>query len=333
MPAPFVIFSPDWRILDCNQAFASLTGFSRDEVKSSSPFLYGVKPSGAENIELIGTGPCTGEQLKFLTHVLVKNGTIIPVSAYLSEVKDNKGDITGYYAVIGPVETKCELPASNLLGCIGDPVLLIDKKTDVLFANNEAVAVLKKDTSDIIGKKIMDLYRRPSYTLFYKKLMYSIDERRASGLEDFDIRLNRWYDIRFYPCGEDTIIHFRDINLRKHQDWWLRMAMFSLDKIREPVLIVDAIGRILYINASALDVLGYEKDEMRALKIFDFIRPIPAERWEDIMVRARSVKRVEINASLACKGGKAIAAKVDAYYLKFFNVEYLCLVVKTAAGD
>ncbi len=332
LPVAFIILSPDWRILECNRAFNSLTGLSLGEIESSSPFLYGIKPPENGSREMAGGGRECEESLAFISYIRKKDGSIMPVNIYLGQVRDNKGNILKYYAVVEP-KPQCTIRMPRELECITEPVLLVDGNGYVMSANKEALAMLKKDARDVVGKKLIDLYRRPSYTLFYKKFVRCQEERRASGLEDFDQRLNKWFDIRFYPCSDGTIAHFRDITLRKYQDWWLRMMTFALDEVREPVLLADTGGRVLYINAAASEALGYKKDKIRAMKVFDIIGPFPAGQWDEYVKMAKNKGNTTFEAFLAGKGRMAPPAQIVASYLRFFNVEYICLVANAAAGD
>ena len=328
----FLVLHSDWRIQDSNKAFSDLVGFSKDEITRSSPFLYGMKPTEHDNLGAMGAGQGLGEQLKFLTHVKKKDGAVMPVTVYLSQARDDKGEVTNYYAIVEPEKPGCGTPEPGMLECMTDPVILVDKDAAVVFANKEALAMLKRDASDVLGKKLIDIYKRPSYTLFYKKLIYSLNEHRPASLEDFDNRLNRWYDVRFYPCGEGMIAHFRDISLRKHQDWWLRIMMFALDRVREQVLLADASGRINYINASTLEALGYKKDEIRILRIFDVIESLSVERWAETVKQAKEEGSMRLVVTMVGKGGMTIPAQIEAYYLKFFNVEYICMVTSIGAA-
>src|SRR5882757_5481472 len=59
------------------------------------------------------------------------------------------------------------------------------------------------------------------------------------------------------------------------------VAMFqaAIDTAREAVLWVDGEGRLLYANERACGWLGYTRDELRRLRIWDLDLGTTPERW------------------------------------------------------
>ncbi len=62
------------------------------------------------------------------------------------------------------------------------------------------------------------------------------------------------------------------------------VAMFqaAIDTAREAVLWVDAEGRLAYVNQRACDWLGYARDEVGRLRIWDLDVGTTPERWAAI---------------------------------------------------
>ena len=97
LPLPLCVFNPPGNITDINQALKELTGYEIDElVGESIEFLFpGLK------IKAIITRLDKGEEIKGEELTLVnKQKKEIPISLFISQKKDQEGNLIGYFAAL-----------------------------------------------------------------------------------------------------------------------------------------------------------------------------------------------------------------------------------------
>ena len=96
---------------------------------------------------------------------------------------------------------------------------------------------------------------------------------------------------------------------------------------RDGVYIVDSIGQILEFNQSALDILGYEKDEILGLRVTDFIAD--KKQLKQLLDHLKEHGTFQDFAAKArCKDGSIIDCLISAtpYYEKGEIAAYLGLI-------
>jgi PAS domain S-box-containing protein len=124
------------------------------------------------------------------------------------------------------------------------------------------------------------------------------------------------------PSGEILYFEgiFEDVTDRKRAEAALQMMRFCVDHAGDGVFWVSPEGRLLYVNESTCERLGYSESELLGLKIFDLdpdYQPgVWATHWEELKRRgtitletrhrtkAGRVFPIEVNANYVCAGGQ-----------------------------
>ncbi|MGB4258185.1 MAG: PAS domain S-box protein [Phycisphaerae bacterium] len=106
-------------------------------------------------------------------------------------------------------------------------------------------------------------------------------------------RDRRYYEIRFSSIrdregrliGAAHIV--RDVTERKRIEHRLQLTQFAVDHAAEPILRIDSAGHFMYVNEAACRLLGYTRDELLQMTVFDIDPLNPADLWPE---RWREVK-------------------------------------------
>ncbi|HTX43154.1 MAG TPA: PAS domain S-box protein, partial [Methanocella sp.] len=102
---PFIAFYPDGRIMTCNPAFYSLTGYSDKELEGLKipdslmlpEWIFG---------EVKGRLECTGQPCPFECEITGKEGVRVPVEIFAHEECDEAEKTLFYYAFIHDISSR-----------------------------------------------------------------------------------------------------------------------------------------------------------------------------------------------------------------------------------
>ena len=115
---------------------------------------------------------------------------------------------------------------------------------------------------------------------------------------DFEFRIHdeargwRWRSVNGEPfyATDGRFLGYRgtgrDITERKSSEMQLALKSFALDQVREQAHLFDADNGILYVNEEACRALGYEREELLQLSIFDYdpeVGPVQLARIQEAM--------------------------------------------------
>jgi len=117
-------------------------------------------------------------------------------------------------------------------------------------------------------------------------------------------------------------------DMGKDEDDLLRMTQFAVDNSSDAVFWVNADGRIIYVNNTSSKMLGYTRDELLNLTVFDINpREIPdlfRLRWEVI----KEKKTATFETELRRKNNSMVAAEISINHLEFEGKECHCAFVR-----
>ncbi|MFQ5675264.1 MAG: PAS domain S-box protein [bacterium] len=126
---------------------------------------------------------------------------------------------------------------------------------------------------------------------------------------------------------ESIVIIDTDITELKRQEKALRLTQFSVDRAGDAVFWVKPGGQFFYANQTACLSLGYEKEELLAMKVLDITDVYDVyeegdfeETWNLIKQSGTST----FESRHIRKDGHVFPVEVTANYLRFDEQEYIC---------
>ncbi len=126
--------------------------------------------------------------------------------------------------------------------------------------------------------------------------------------------------------AQSTLIGYRgsalDITERKMTEEALRRTQFSVDRAREAVFLVKSDAGLAYVNDTACRSLGYTKEELLTMTVFDFDPEFPRDQWEEIWVRNSGVESYLTETVHKTKDGRIFPVELVANPLVFGGKEY-----------
>ncbi len=157
-------------------------------------------------------------------------------------------------------------------------------------------------------------------------LAAAIAERRRAqtALEASHGALERKVEARTADLASANLRLRGEIEERKQTERKLRLAQFSIDHAGDAVFWLDRSGRVVYTNDTFCASLGYSRDELLRLTVFDFGQAVTTEdffrSWERISTRGSYT----FEACHQAKDGRTIPVEVSSYYLNFGDIEVAC---------
>lgn len=112
-----------------------------------------------------------------------------------------------------------------------------------------------------------------------------------------------------------------DITERKVLEESLSVAQFSVDNAAEAIFWFSEDGRILYANAHACALYGYEREELLSMTVFDLDPDRTKESWEELWSRSKR-SPFTIEARPRKKSGERFLVEIDTGYLEHGGKEW-----------
>jgi PAS domain S-box-containing protein len=151
-------------------------------------------------------------------------------------------------------------------------------------------------------------------------------ELKAPGAIEFRILLpdgaQRWISHVCQPVsdGEGRFLGVRgsnrDITERKAAEESSRFSRFALDNCSIPVHLVDSGGRFQYANEAACRVLGYSREELLGLSVWDVDAGLKAEAWKGFWTDLRERRSLVFETRERTKAGRLFPAEVSCSFLE-----------------
>jgi PAS domain S-box-containing protein len=119
--------------------------------------------------------------------------------------------------------------------------------------------------------------------------------------------------------NEKEVIVFTDDEKSKNK---AAFAQASIEKAEEAVFWIDKNARFVDVNQAGCRHLGYDKDELLSLTVFDTDPNIPKEGWPDHWEELKEKGSLSFETLHRHKSGRIFPAEVRLNYIKLADKEY-----------
>lgn len=116
--------------------------------------------------------------------------------------------------------------------------------------------------------------------------------------------------------------HTNPLKTVKRIDELLELQQFALEHIQEAMFLINSDARITYVNKAASTSLGYTKEELLSMSVFDLDPQFPPEIWQAHWKYLQKHKNVLIETQHRTKEGNIIHVEVNANYFDYNGVGY-----------
>ena len=121
---------------------------------------------------------------------------------------------------------------------------------------------------------------------------------------------------------DHILVVAHDITEQKQREEELRFMNYALDKASDASFLVDERGKLLKVNEAASRDLGYTKEKLLLLYVFDINTEIPKDKWPQEFNRVKDIGASVIETLHRRKDGSTYAAEVSINYVEYQGKEY-----------
>ena len=118
-----------------------------------------------------------------------------------------------------------------------------------------------------------------------------------------------------------------DISERKRAERELKFTQFAIDKTIDQAFWMTPDGRCFYVNEAACAALGYSRDELEGMSIWDVDPNVSPENAEEYWQQLKNKGSVRFESLHQSKDGRTYPVEVRSNYVNFDGKEYSCAFV------
>ena len=340
-----------WKIIDCNEAACRINGYTRDElIGASVDKVIGRELTSEERAAHIQTLR-ENEITHFETVHTHRDGHQFPLDVASSIVTINGRElILGIDRDISQrkhFEEAIKKSESQLSSAVKMARLghwEYDVETDLFTFNNHFYSMLRTNI-DTVGAYTM------SSGEYAKRFVHPDDmdivqEETRKAIETTNPNYNARFEhrvifgdgsigtisvqkfIRKNKQGKTIIVYGvnQDITEQKKTNEMLELLKLSVDTNNDAAFWTSPDGSFLYVNDSSCTQLGYSRDELLHMKVYD-INPKAKKdprAWDRAWKILREKKFIHLESVHQRKDGTTYPVEVNSSYVVFGDREYNC---------
>ncbi|MFZ2008119.1 MAG: ATP-binding protein [Stellaceae bacterium] len=124
----------------------------------------------------------------------------------------------------------------------------------------------------------------------------------------------------------------REVWARRATEEDLELTQAAMDCSSEAICLVARSGRYMKVNDATCKQLGYTRDELLDMSVFDVSVGLIPERWEERWSVYREIGYRTFEGHRITKDGRTIPVDITASFVKFGDQEYLLTVARDASA-
>ena len=333
-----LILAFDGTIDDANPAACAMLGMTKEEIRTAG--RQRIVCHDGEMPEHPGEWP-TEAKGGFECMFVRGDGTIFPAECVALDWRDSNGAVHGF-VVFRDIservraqqllkESEARLLQAQAVSHVGN--WEVDLVGQSLWLSTETLRIHGDDASKSYLPLEPDTFSRPAEDPAF---LHAALERAMAG-ESFDIE----YRIRRINDGAIRTVHnvayverdeagvpvkisgvVQDITDLRQVEEALRLTQYSVDHAGDRVFWLDSEGSFARVSDSTCDQLGYSREELLGMRIYDIdptiVPDVWVEKWEMVKQAGSSV----VEGIHRTKGGKEIPVETSVHFIVHDGKEY-----------
>ena len=151
---------------------------------------------------------------------------------------------------------------TTTLESITDAFYLLDPEWRFSFLNEEAERLLERSREGLLGRLLWNEFPETVGSVLEREYRLAVETGETAGFTFFYPPLKRWFAVKGYPSAEGLAVYFRDVSRDIRANRRLREQAELLDRAQDAILVLDREGTIIFWNAGAERIYGWERDEV-----------------------------------------------------------------------
>jgi two-component system, cell cycle sensor histidine kinase and response regulator CckA len=215
--------------------------------------------------------------------------------------------------------------------------LKLDTSSTIAEANLRAATLLGTNRKELIGQPLARIIAVEDQDIFHRhcRKVLKTGTRQTCELQIQEATgAKRWVYLQSLTAHEKPgqTTHWRtvllDITERKRSEQAFRLAKFSVERAADAVYWIDPQAKVLDVNEAASLMLGYSKDELCAMTLYDLDPDFQADMWPGFWAETKRRGTKVFETAHRAKNGRLIPIEVSVNYLLYEGKEYHCAFVR-----
>ncbi len=322
-----VVLNQDGAVTEANEEYARMLGYTLDEVQQLHIWDWNSDISQEQLLEMIRDVDTGGDH--FETRHLRKDGTFCDV-----EISTNGAVIDGekyVFCVCRDITERKKLEESLRLAQAsvnnaGDQILWTDREGRIVFVNDSTCRQLGYTREELLALNIADVAPR-----LPGAWSEGLDLVKREGVQTYDA-LHRRKDGAVVPVSvslncveyggkEYGLLLARDISERRRMEKKFRLTQYSVDHAAGQIFWIGPDAMLTYASASTCEILGYTRDEMLCMSIYE-IDPTAPREWDKHWQQLKEQGTLTFETIHRTKDGRDIPVEVNASHVEYEGQEY-----------
>ncbi|MEW5798331.1 MAG: PAS domain S-box protein [Bacteroidota bacterium] len=329
-----------------NPGFSKITGYTVEDVIGKTPAVLKSGKHDERFYSVLWNTIKGGRVFRAEFVNRKKNGDLYTEVQAISPVFDDSGVIINFVSTGKDITERkraedairhSEQQYRTLIEAMNEGVLQVDNDDVILFANDQYCKMVGYTREELMGKVAHELLLLEEDGNFIK----SKNRMRTEGFADsYEIRIKtksgevRWVKISGSPIYDvsGTVIGsigiHSDITEQKKAVEALKLFRALIDGTNDAVEVIDPVtGRFLDMNERECIDLGYSREEMLQMSVFDVDPNVRRENFEKETAAEREAGTMIIESVHRRKDGSVFPVEVTINYIKL-DKEYIVAIVR-----
>ncbi len=238
-----------------------------------------------------------------------------------------------------------ELSAQNCLDMVGEIVLALDDRGNVVFINKRGQEVLKYGEGDLIGKNWFEMVVPKNLLKETKNRFFGLMSGKVKPIKKYMIPIMTKNDEEKIIIWSESLIKDdfgsiigvittgTDITKLKSKKKAFKMAEYTIDKAKDNIFwFKPSDGTLIYANESACAILGYCQDELTSKNMKDIFLDFEWNNWLQFVKRLRVKKSNKLESIYVTKNGKKIPVELTVYFVELDGEEVIIFYSRNNSG-
>ena len=333
LPQPIVVLDPDHRIISANHSALKALGRTEQEILGNTchELFHGsgepalgcpmerLLSEGSNDIVEMEMETLHGTFLVSCTPVTDDTGTVVGIVHMATDVTNLKET----ERALKESEEKNRIHFENVF----DVIYSLDRELRIIHVSPSVERGLGYRPEELIGKLFTELpiLAEESIGSALRNIEKMLSGERVAGAEyTFVTRdgVRKIGEVNGGPLRsrEGAIIGVvsvaRDITERKQAEEALLFTQFIMDEASESIHGIEPGGRIMYVNNAMCENLGYSREELLSMTVFDLDARYPSGEYPDFWKKLKDRRSLSFETVHRRRDGATFPVEIRAKYLQ-----------------
>lgn len=265
------------------------------------------------------------------------NVVFLGLVAYLLLKSIMHNPIANRYDKLSGALVDAEQKSKSLLKMAANLIVALNEKGIIIDCNDKVASVLGYSPSHIIGESVLKIIHSDYIARIQKSfgkltMDKTLHNREVKMLRKDGQLIETWVNS---TSIKDRLGNFvmsvwiiEDVTVRKRTEEILRLTQFSIDRCLDAVFWMGPDAKFINVNDAACDALGYTRDQLLTMSVYDIDPDFPPEVWAAHWIDLKTRKSFVFETRHKTRTGRLFPVEVAVNYLEYNGREYNCVFAR-----